>query len=223
MVSGLQLSIIKVGVFHTQHGHCSELWLRCYGDRRRQKRRRREVRGMSKRWLCSWERDHMEDKCLGHKKYDRSLTEHTSRQKRRNNSKRDRENISKSPHGRIQGDGAESTQQKKPWHKRGKFILTFVDILAWPHLSYVCQRESSGLRFWFWTQVKTGFAWALLRHAGFHSSCSFMTAAITAIQIKYYPSFYLTPAIRGKCQSYLDSSHSGFITQGSVNSKYESS
>lgn len=150
------------------------------------------------------------------------LTEHTSRQKRRNNnSKRDWENDSKSPHGQIQGDRAESTQQKKPWHKWGRFILTFVDILAWPHLSYVCQ--SSGLRFWFWTQVKTGFAWALLRHAGFHSSCSFMTAAITAIQIKYYPGFYLTPAIRGKCQAYLDSSHSGFITQGSVNSKYDSS
>lgn len=123
-------------------------------------------------------------------------------------------------HGRIQGERAESTQQKKSWHKWGRFISGFVDVLAWPHLSCVCQRESSGLRFCFCTQVKTGCTWALLGHAGFHSSCSFMTAAITAIQIKYDPSFYLTPAIRGKRQAYLDSSHSGFITQGSVFPSY---
>lgn len=68
--------------------------------------------------------------------------------------------------------------------------------------------------------MKTGFSWALFRRASFHSSCSFTTAAITVIQIKYYPSFYLTPAIRGKCQAYLDSSHSEFITQGSVFPSY---
>lgn len=144
------------------------------------------------------------------------VAEHTSRQKRRRDRKQGwGKHLQESPWPNSGWEGR-FTKAKEVLASMREVFLAFLYKLAWPHLSCVCQRERSELRFLFWTQIKVGSAWALLRHAGFHSSCSFMTPSSTVIQIKYDPSFYLTPAIRAKCQAYLDSSHSEFTTECSV-------